>query len=283
MTGGGTPGAYCPHCRALINWTDCPRFCVHCGAALGPPPGASADVSSADAVTAKGADGAGAVTWSIPGVTLGVVAGLVALLLASLAAVGIAGRFPAVETALTAWLAAHFIAPPLLGLAWLFGPRRRILDALGFRRPRLSAGRAALLTAAALLGSLGFTALYAAAARALDLGPLVPEAVPPEILFGGAGVLLSLQGIVLLTPLVEEVFFRGFIFAGLRRALGPAGGMLLSAVIFSGFHLEPSVLLPILVTGLLLAWLYHQTGSLWPPIAAHAAQNALALLGAAAG
>lgn len=280
MTGGGTPGAYCPNCRAPIDWTGRPRFCVRCGAALGPPPGASA----ADAAAAtKGADGAGAVTWSIPGITLAVAAGLVALLLASLAAVGIAGRFPAAETALTAWLAAHFIAPPLLGLAWLFGPRRHILAALGFRRPRISAGRAALLTAAALAGSLGFTALYAAAARALDLGPLVPEAVPPEILFGGAGVLLSLQGIVLLTPLVEEVFFRGFIFAGLRRALGPGGGMLLSAVIFSGFHLEPSVLLPILVTGLLLAWLYHQTGSLWPPIAAHAAQNALALLGAAFG
>ena len=282
MTGGGTPGAPCPNCRAFIDLTGRPRFCLRCGASLESLYGAAAADGEAATATGKAAD-AGAVTWSIPGVTLAVVAGFIALLLASRAAVGIGGRFPAAETALTAWLAAHFIAPPLLALVWLFGPRRRIAAALGFRRPRTSAGRTTLLTLLALAGSLGFTALYAAAASALDWGPLIPGEVPRDILFGGAGVLLSLQGIVLLTPLVEEVFFRGFIFAGLRRALGPAGGMLLSAVIFSGFHIEPSVLLPIFVTGLLLAWLYHRTGSLWPPIAAHAAQNALALLGAAFG
>jgi membrane protease YdiL (CAAX protease family) len=48
-------------------------------------------------------------------------------------------------------------------------------------------------------------------------------------------------------------------------------------LVFSAFHLAPGVLLPVFVTGLLLAWLYHRTGSLWPCMAAHAGQNAIAL------
>jgi membrane protease YdiL (CAAX protease family) len=35
--------------------------------------------------------------------------------------------------------------------------------------------------------------------------------------------------------------------------------------------------IPLFVTGLLLSWLYLRTGSIWPPFAAHAAQNLLAL------
>ena len=38
-----------------------------------------------------------------------------------------------------------------------------------------------------------------------------------------------------------------------------------------------SVMIPIFITGSLLAWLYWRTGSLWAPIGAHAAQNALAV------
>jgi membrane protease YdiL (CAAX protease family) len=38
------------------------------------------------------------------------------------------------------------------------------------------------------------------------------------------------------------------------------------------------VLIPIFITGFLLAWLYRQTDSLWTSILAHAGQNAAALL-----
>jgi membrane protease YdiL (CAAX protease family) len=37
------------------------------------------------------------------------------------------------------------------------------------------------------------------------------------------------------------------------------------------------VMVPIFITGFLLAWLYWRTGSLWAAIGAHAGQNALAL------
>jgi len=75
----------------------------------------------------------------------------------------------------------------------------------------------------------------------------------------------------------EELFFRGFIFRGLLLKMGPWWAIVVSALLFSGFHLSVGVLIPIFITGFLLAWLYWKTGSLWAAIGAHAGQNALAL------
>ena len=78
--------------------------------------------------------------------------------------------------------------------------------------------------------------------------------------------------------MTEEIFFRGFIFAGLAPKLGVWRAMLVSALVFSLFHLSLGLLVPVFITGFLLAWLYRQTGSIWPSILAHAGQNTLAVL-----
>jgi len=85
----------------------------------------------------------------------------------------------------------------------------------------------------------------------------------------------TFQALALATPLTEEIFFRGFIFAGLIPRLGVGWAMVASAAIFSVSHVSVGVLVPIFITGLALAWLYWRTGSLWTSIAAHAGQNAL--------
>src|SRR6185436_13324108 len=43
-------------------------------------------------------------------------------------------------------------------------------------------------------------------------------------------------------PLVEEIFFRGFLFQGFRARYGWITGMVLSAAIFAAAHLDPVVL-----------------------------------------
>ena len=87
----------------------------------------------------------------------------------------------------------------------------------------------------------------------------------------------SILMIVVIGPFTEEVFFRGFIFPALRAWLGLGLALVVSGAIFAVFHVDPKVMLPIFVTGVMLAWLYHKTGSIWPPLVAHALQNALAL------
>jgi len=78
---------------------------------------------------------------------------------------------------------------------------------------------------------------------------------------------------IVIAPFAEEVFFRGVLYAFLKRTGHPAVALWLSALAFAAIHLNPPVFLPILVLGLLLAWLYKKTNNLLAPIAAHSAFN----------
>lgn len=80
---------------------------------------------------------------------------------------------------------------------------------------------------------------------------------------------------VALVPFAEEVLFRGVLFAALRRTCGVLSGVVISAAIFGVFHV-PGWQMPF-VLGLLLAYLYHRTGSLWASVAAHMMVNLAAL------
>jgi len=87
---------------------------------------------------------------------------------------------------------------------------------------------------------------------------------------------LVVIAVVVLAPLAEEFFFRGVLFHGLTRRFGVMTSALISGVVFSAYHLDPVGFLARAEIGFLLAVLVWKTGSLWPAIAAHAANNALA-------
>ena len=95
---------------------------------------------------------------------------------------------------------------------------------------------------------------------------------------GGLLLALILGGIV--APVAEETFFRGYLHAGLRQLWGAGWGMFLSSLVFSVGHLQPGVMVPIFFMGLVFAYIYERTDSIWPCIALHGAVNALALIGA---
>ena len=86
--------------------------------------------------------------------------------------------------------------------------------------------------------------------------------------------------IIVAAPLSEEMFFRGFMFAGLRRSVPFVVAALISSVRLGPLPLHGpgswGVVLQLSVFGLALAWLYERTGSIWPTIAVHALNNAIA-------
>jgi uncharacterized protein len=86
-------------------------------------------------------------------------------------------------------------------------------------------------------------------------------------------VFLSL---VVFAPLAEEFLFRGVLFRAFLTRYSILLSVLLSGFIFSAYHLDPVGFLPRVEIGIILALLVHKTGSLWPAISAHAANNALA-------
>jgi membrane protease YdiL (CAAX protease family) len=81
-------------------------------------------------------------------------------------------------------------------------------------------------------------------------------------------------------PLVEEIFFRGFLFQGFRARYGWVTAMLLSSAIFAAAHLDLVVLIPTFILGCLLAYVYHRSNSLWPGIILHFLVNSFGLCGA---
>ena len=103
--------------------------------------------------------------------------------------------------------------------------------------------------------------------------------------FSAERLLLQLQGgelyglmagAVLLAPLGEEVLFRGV----WQRAFGlpPARAIALTAALFSAVHFDPVGFVARFELGVLFGLLAYRTGSVWPGMAAHAANNGTALV-----
>lgn len=94
--------------------------------------------------------------------------------------------------------------------------------------------------------------------------------------------------IIFLAPFVEEVLFRGLVFGNLRnksRLLAYVVSCALFALLhvwqFAVVHQDVTYFLlcvQYLVPGLVLAWAYEHSGTLWSSIAVHAVVNALSAL-----
>ncbi|RMF71682.1 MAG: CPBP family intramembrane metalloprotease [Acidobacteria bacterium] len=194
-------------------------------------------------------------------------------------------------------------------LTALFQAAGASLDSLGYRYAIVGATQLVLLAAA-------FGGAAAAGASPADLGLRAPVAGPAlrGALLGGFGLLLALgwdlllrvawpeaaaraeeelarqmAGLagpwplllafaVIVAPLGEELFFRGFLFAGLRRVLSFTPAALVSAAAFAAVHLMPWSSPPLIAVGVLAAWSYERERTLAGPIALHAAFNGLSLV-----
>jgi uncharacterized protein len=95
--------------------------------------------------------------------------------------------------------------------------------------------------------------------------------------------LLLVVVVVSVGPFVEEVLFRGTLLAGLRAHMSTPWAVAVSSVVFALVHL-PDIhwtwyALPNLaLIGVLCAWLRVTTGSLWPGVLAHGANNLVATI-----
>jgi uncharacterized protein len=158
---------------------------------------------------------------------------------------------------------------------WRFQPLRPALSRLGLRRAVLKDFGIALLTL--LVYYIG-AALFAS----LVLQP-EQEDIGGELGVGDPNLLIAISAVLvigLVAPVTEELFFRGFVFAGLRSrwSLWPAA--IAVGLIFGIVHAPTGLtaVVPLAGLGVALCWLYERTGSLWPCVAAHVVNNGLALL-----
>ena len=97
----------------------------------------------------------------------------------------------------------------------------------------------------------------------------------------GEGLLsLYCLNLLFIGPVTEEAIYRGFLYRGWSQALGPLGAIVLTSALFGATHLQYSWLgmLDVAVSGLFLGWLRWRSGSIIPPILAHATMNVVALI-----
>jgi membrane protease YdiL (CAAX protease family) len=165
----------------------------------------------------------------------------------------------------------------VVSTAWLFSAVRYRVgwNRLGLCKFSMPLGCA--LSAGLLIASYVVRLFYGLAAYALGFH-LSQQEVLMRLETQGIGFLLTLFVAAVVAPMAEEIFFRGFLYGGLRGRIGIRRAMIVSALFFTALHLSLELFLPIFVLGLFLAWLYEQTGSLYPGILLHAANNALSLL-----
>ncbi|MCU0724448.1 MAG: CPBP family intramembrane metalloprotease [Planctomycetes bacterium] len=199
------------------------------------------------------------------------------LLLSILVQVFVAGGLAAVGRAgeTTIVLAATAAATAVAGMAALMLLR--------------GAGPAGPAVRGAGAGVLGFVASFPVVATVLlgwkallsDLGGSTAE--QPILTSLRADLPVFFLVAVIGAPLSEEIIFRGLLHGALRRRFGMAVAAIISAAIWAAVHRHLPTAPAHFVLGVALSLTYEKTGTLWGPIAFHAAFNGWQFAQVAAG
>ena len=82
--------------------------------------------------------------------------------------------------------------------------------------------------------------------------------------------------VVVVTPVIEELLFRGLILRGFLSHYSTRKAVLVSAIFFGLLHLNPWQFIGATTWGILFAWWFIQTRSILPCVFSHTLVNALA-------
>jgi membrane protease YdiL (CAAX protease family) len=93
--------------------------------------------------------------------------------------------------------------------------------------------------------------------------------------------------VIVIAPVAEEIFFRGFFYRALRSRFTIAGAATIDGLLFGVIHYDFSgaeallILPPLAALGIVFCLVYERTGSLFAVIALHALVNTFGYLAVA--
>lgn len=83
----------------------------------------------------------------------------------------------------------------------------------------------------------------------------------------------------IISPIYEEIFYRGFLYRFFSSRYGVLSGMMISSIIFTVVHIPTFNTLPVnFASGLIFSWVYQKTGSVIPSILIHGIFNGIAVI-----
>lgn len=94
----------------------------------------------------------------------------------------------------------------------------------------------------------------------------------------GIEIFTAFLVLVVLTPLAEELLFRGLMFFGLRRRLPFWVTSLIVSLLFAVVHWQLNVAIDVFVLSMISCYIREKSASLWPPVFLHGLKNSLAFL-----
>jgi membrane protease YdiL (CAAX protease family) len=93
------------------------------------------------------------------------------------------------------------------------------------------------------------------------------------------GLVINLLVMAFMAALSEEIFFRGLLQQILiKNKLNVHAAIIITAILFSAFHLQFFGFIPRMFLGIILGYLYYLTQNLWVSIIAHFCNNAFAVV-----
>lgn len=92
-------------------------------------------------------------------------------------------------------------------------------------------------------------------------------------------VVIAFVSAAIISPLYEEIFYRGFLYRWLRTRVGFIGALLLSSSIFTIIHIPTYNVMPVnFFSGIIFALAYERTNSIWPSVMIHGLTNGVMVL-----
>ena len=151
---------------------------------------------------------------------------------------------------------------------------RRVFNALGFRKVPLR--RAAYWIFGLMLAIFAVNFLYSAIITFFHLNLQTNDQVilahskqEPITTYA------TLFAAVFIAPFCEEIFFRGFVFPGLRLRMPVGAAIVVSSLLFAIAHADPGSCPVLLIIGLALAFVRWRTASIWPGMFLHMLNNGI--------
>jgi membrane protease YdiL (CAAX protease family) len=148
----------------------------------------------------------------------------------------------------------------------LCGPKRSLRECARVRLRPLTTKRVWL--AGVVLAALTYEVGYIFLATRIRGGGPGPKATAAEA--------TSLICSCLVVPIIEEVWFRGWMLRSLESQLGRVKAAAVTAFAFAAIHFQLSGMPHRIIGGMIAAGALYETRSLWAAILVHAANNTLA-------
>ncbi|MHA1519897.1 MAG: lysostaphin resistance A-like protein [Promethearchaeota archaeon] len=165
-----------------------------------------------------------------------------------------------------------------LGFFWLFGIKTRKISWTEVGAKNIDFGGMGNIFWAILITVVVFVVRMILNVFLNELFTQEPNEDMVDIITGGGIFLIGFLLSAFVIPIIEEFFFRGLIYRGLRQHLSPRIAIIISSLLFGIAHLNWIQGILAGIMALFLAWMYEKSGSIYIPILMHILNNAISFL-----